>query len=66
MGFQIGIAPRAAGAPVIVLQRDVNILLTVQITGVTPYAALQPVIFFIVTRQTGETVVVHRTGRRDA
>ena len=47
------------------LQRDVNILLAVQLTGITAHAALQPVVFFIVTRQTGETVVISRTRRGD-
>ncbi len=47
------------------LQRDVNILLTVKIPGITAHAALQPVVFFIVTRQTGEAVVVRRTRRGD-
>ena len=63
MRFQVGIAPRAAGSPVVVLQRDVQILLTIKIACI---AALQPVIFLIVTRKTRKAVVIGRTGRRDA
>jgi hypothetical protein len=48
--------------PVVVLQRDVNILLAVQITGITAHAALQPVIFLIVTRFIGEFVIWRTRG----
>ena len=65
MGFKVGVAPRTAGAPVLVLQGDVNILLTIEIARVATYAALQPVIALIIARQAGESVVIHRTGRGD-
>ena len=66
MRFQVGIAPRAAGSPVVVLQRDVQILLTIKIACIAAHAALQPVIFLIVTRKTRKAVVIGWTGRRDA
>ena len=66
MRFQVGIASRAAGAPVVVLQRDVQILLTIKIACIATHAALQPVIFLIVTRESRKAVVIGRTGRCDA
>ena len=48
------------------LQRNVNILLAIQFSGIATHAALQPVIFFVVTRQARKGVIVCRTGGGDA
>ena len=62
--FQVGVTTGAARSPVIVLKGDVKILLAIEICRVAAHTALQPVIFLIVTGQTGKGVVILRTRRR--
>ena len=47
------------------LQRHVEILLTIQVRRIAAHAALEPVVAGIVTRQAGEGVVILRSRRRD-
>ena len=61
--FQIRIATRTVRAPEIMLQRDVQILLTIEVGGITAHAALEPIIFFIVARQAGKGVIILRPRR---
>ena len=64
MGFQIRVAARTARSPVVMLQRDINILLAIQIGGITAHAAFQPVIILIVPGFIGEFVIAGGAGWR--
>ncbi|STH70622.1 Uncharacterised protein [Escherichia coli] len=61
--FQIGVTTGAARTPVIVLEGDVKILLAIEVRRIAAHAAFQPVIFLVVTGQSGECVVILRTRR---
>ena len=63
MRFQIGVTTGAARTPVIVLKGDVKILLAIEVRRIAAHAAFQPVIFLVVTGQSGECVVILRTRR---
>ncbi len=66
MRVEIGNAAGAARAPVIVIERDVHVLLPIQIRGVGTDAAFQPIITRVIARQIGVAVIALRQRRRDA
>ena len=63
MRFQIGVTTGAARTPVIVLKGDVKILLAIEVRRIAAHATFQPVIFLVVTGQSGKGVVILRTRR---
>ncbi len=63
---EVGNATGAARAPVIVIERDVHVLLSIQIRGVGADAAFQPVVARVIARQISVAVIILRQRRRDA
>ncbi|MNI36366.1 hypothetical protein D3C73_904140 [compost metagenome] len=64
--FVIGDTAGAARTPVIVIERDVNVLLTVQIRRIRANTPLEPVVARVVACQIGITVVILRHVWRNA